>query len=51
MKEDYDGAEPAASSVALANRLRLVGYSGTEASGAGGQRADAVVWRRVVAAL
>lgn len=31
MKEDYDGAEPAASSIAAANLWRLAGLSGTEA--------------------
>lgn len=30
MKEDYDGAEPAASSIAAANLWRLAGLSGTE---------------------
>lgn len=30
MKEDYDGAEPAASSIAAANLWRLAGHAGTE---------------------
>jgi hypothetical protein len=34
MKEDYDGAEPAASSIAAANLWRLAGLSGTEVGSA-----------------
>jgi uncharacterized protein YyaL (SSP411 family) len=32
MKEDYDGAEPAASSIAAANLWRLAGLAGTDAA-------------------
>jgi hypothetical protein len=39
MKEDYDGAEPAASSVAVANLYRLAGYASTsDAHGWGARR-------------
>lgn len=33
MKEDYDGAEPAATSIAIDNLWRLAGYSGTQVGG------------------
>ncbi|EFN56229.1 hypothetical protein CHLNCDRAFT_145019 [Chlorella variabilis] len=39
MKEDYDGAEPAASSIALANLWRLAGLCGTEESARWRERA------------
>ena len=39
-QEDYDGAEPAASSIALANLWRLASLSGAEASAVGAS----VIW-------